>query len=113
MSGDEKWLKRLHEIITENIKDVTLNNERLAVELPISERQLFRKIKKITGYSPQKYLSHYRLNIANEYLKKGTYKTVKETSFAVGFRNTSYFIRQFERKFGKKPLQVLREEGWR
>ena len=109
----KKWLKRLHRTIDEYIEDAGLNNERLAQELGLSERHLFRKIKAFTGKSPQKYLSSYRLNIAKEYLENGVYKTVKETSFSVGFRNTSYFIRQFERKFGKKPLQVLREEGCR
>jgi len=113
VAGGDKWLKRLHKIIHENMDDVSLNNERLAVELQVSERKLFRKIKEITGQSPQKYLSTYRLESAKQYLEAGKYLTVKETSASVGFRNTSYFIRQFERKFGKKPLQVLREAGWR
>jgi len=109
----KNWLKRLHQMIDKNIGNPSLNNKRLAEGLAISERHLFRKIKLITGQSPQKYLSNYRLEIAKSYLQNGIYRTVKETSAAVGFRNTSYFIRQFDRKFNKKPLQVLREEGWR
>jgi len=50
---------------------------------------------------------------AKNYLKAGPLKTVKATAEAVGYRNTSYFIRQFEKEFGLKPLKFLQESGWR
>lgn len=113
MLGAEKWLKRLNKLIENNIADTTFSNERIAEELKISERQLFRKVKKLTGYTPQKYLKHYRLRVALKYFRRGKYRTVKETAHAVGFRKVSHFIKQFENEFGKKPLQVLQEFGWR
>jgi len=113
MSGAQKWLSRFHAIIDKNLSNPSLNNEQLALTLLVSERHLFRKVKELSGMSPQKYLKHYRLQKAERYLKNGKYRTVKETSFAIGFRNSSYFIREFEKVFGVKPLQVLQEEGWR
>ena len=113
MLGSEKWLNRLHLIIDKNLDNPSLDNEQLAEALDISERHLFRKVKYLTALPPQRYLSQYRLHKAMDYLKNGRYKTVKETSFAVGFRNPSYFIKQFEKEFGLKPLQVLQEAGWR
>lgn len=113
MSGAKKWLSRFHAIIDNHLDDPSLSNEQIAEALDISERHLFRKVNEITGKSPQKYVSQYRLQAAMQYLKNGRFKTVNETSFAVGFRSTSYFIRQFEKKFGLKPLQVLQESGWR
>jgi len=113
MLGAEKWLIRLHLIVDKNIDNPDLDNHQLARALDISERHLFRKVKTLTTLTPQKYLSQYRLRKAMQYLKNGKYRTVKETSFAVGFRNPSYFIRQFEKTFGLKPLQVLQESGWR
>ncbi len=108
-----KWLDRLNELIDKHLGDPSLNNERLAAALGLSERHLFRKIKEFTAVSPQKYLSKYRLHRAKQYLEAGKYRTVKETSAAVGFRHTSYFIRRFEKEFGNKPLFVLRNAGWR
>jgi len=55
------------------------------------------KIKTLTTLPPQKYLNQHRLDKAMNYLKNGSCRTVKETSFAVGFRNPSCFIRQFEK----------------
>jgi len=113
MQGSEKWLKRLHSLIESNLDDPSLDNAQLAAALIISERHLFRKLNELTGLSPQKYVSQFRLKRAMQYLRNGTFRTVKETCFAVGFRNTSYFIRQFEKAYGKRPLQVLKENGWR
>ncbi|MEM1118820.1 MAG: helix-turn-helix domain-containing protein [Bacteroidota bacterium] len=113
MQGSKDWLQRLNAIIEQQLDDPSLNNLQLAQALTVSERHLFRKVKALTGMSPQKYLNQYRLQRALRHLETGTYRTVKETSFAVGFRSTSYFIRQFERQFGKKPLQVLQDAGWR
>jgi len=113
MLGAKKWLNRLHLIIENNLDNPALNNQQLAEALEISERHLFRKIKTLTTFPPQKYLSQYRLHKAMTYLKDGRFRTVKETSFAVGFRNTSYFIRQFEKEFNRRPLQILKEAGYR
>ena len=113
MSGAQKWLNRFHRIIDKHLSDPSFSNEKLAIELLVSERHLFRKIKELSGLSPQKYLKDYRLERAKQYLKNGKYRTVKETSFAVGFRNASYFIREFEKAFGARPLQILQEGGWR
>lgn len=108
-----KWLLRLDKIIEKQIGEAALDNERLAKELAVSERNLFRKVKEMTGLSPQKYLRQYRMHQAIKYLKSGRYRTVKETANAVGYANVSYFISLFEDKFGVKPLRVLQEEGWR
>ena len=111
--GDKRWLHRFNEIIEKHLKTVPLKNELLAEELKISERQLSRKVKELSKLSPQKYLRKYRLHQAMKLLKTGKYRTVKETSFAVGFLKVSYFISQFEKEFGKKPLKILQESGWR
>lgn len=108
-----KWLLRLDIIIEKYAGEATLDNERLAKELAVSERNLFRKVKEITGMSPQKYLRQYRLHQAIKYLKNGRYRTVKETANAVGYSNVSYFISIFESVFGVRPFQILQDEGWR
>lgn len=113
MDGSKKWLDRLDRIIESDLGASTLNNEQIAKDLAISERQLFRKMKALTGLSPQKYLRQIRLQTAMKFLRTGRYRTVKETSYAVGYSNVSYFITQFELEYGVKPLQVLQEEGWR
>lgn len=111
--GSKKWISRLNVIIKNNMEDVFLDNKKIADELQISERQLFRKVKELTKLTPQKYLKIQRLNQAMQLLEKGKYRTVKETAHAVGYKKSNYFSLQFEKEFGKKPLTVLRELGWR
>ncbi len=113
MSGEKKWLNRLNLIIEKNMADSFFSNSQMAMAMEVSERHLFRKVKLMSKMSPQKYLSQYRLNQAMQYLKYGKFRTVKETAYAVGFKNPSYFIRQFEKAFGVRPLRVLQEAGWR
>lgn len=111
--GARRWLERLDAIIDSNIGDHTFDNERLAREMGVSERNLFRKLNELAGLPPQKYLRKRRMNHAMDYLKSGQYRTVNETAYAVGYLNVSYFISQFEKEFNKKPLQVLQNFGWR
>jgi len=113
MHGSRKWLDRLEKLIRAIPGPTLMNNEYMAKKLDISERDLFRKVKLATGLSPQKYLRQYRLKQAMRFLQEGKYRTVKETARAVGYSNIGYFILQFEKEYGKKPLQVLKEQGWR
>lgn len=111
--GTKSWLKQLDQIIDQHPGNPTLNNELLAEALRVSERDLFRKVKKVTGLSPQRYLRQYRLKEAMKFMIIGKYKTVKETAHAVGYTKVSYFITQFEKEFGRTPLKILKENGWR
>lgn len=113
MYHGQKWLVRIDQVVFQNLSDNNLNNELIADAVQISERHLFRRVKQITGLSPQKYIRQYKLECAMRYLKNGRFKTVKETATAIGYSNTSYFITQFEKTYGQKPFQVLRESGWR
>lgn len=110
---ENRWLQRLQDLVRTTLSTGDLNNETLAKQLGISERHLFRRIKTLTGLSPQQYVRQFRLQSARQYLEKGTFRTVKETAEAVGYSNISYFISQFEKEFGRKPLEVLKEWGWR
>lgn len=111
--NENRWLNRLDQIIDHHLGEPGFGNGQLAAVMKISERHLSRKVKALSGLPPRKYLRRYRLKQALELLESGSLKRVKDASEAVGYSNTSYFISQFEKEFGKKPLEVLREKGWR
>ncbi|MEM9888662.1 MAG: helix-turn-helix domain-containing protein [Bacteroidota bacterium] len=112
-NSKRQWMYQLNKALSEHIADATLNNQRLAEIFELSERHLSRKVKEFTGLSPQRYLRQHRLKRAMNYLRYGKYKTVGETARAIGYVNTSYFIQQFEKQFGKRPFTILKESGWR
>jgi len=111
--SSENWLNRINQTMENALYNPNMNNRKMARELNLSERDLFRKVKNSTGLSPQKYFRRYRLRRAMSFLREGKYKTVKEVSKIIGYSNVSYFIVQFEKEFTKKPLQILKEYGWR
>ncbi|MEM1324796.1 MAG: helix-turn-helix domain-containing protein [Bacteroidota bacterium] len=113
VEANHKWLKRLNNILDEHLAETDLDNERLADLMNISERQFYRKVKAATQQTPNHYIRTYRLKKAKSFLETGTFRTEREACFAVGYVNTTYFKKQFVSLFGKTPLQLLRENGWR
>jgi AraC-like DNA-binding protein len=113
MTDDDIWLSHLKQLIDKRLDDPHLDNLTLAQSLFISERQLARRVNELTGLPPQKFVRCYRLQKAQQWLHDGTYQTVKSVAAAVSYRNISFFITQFEAKFGVRPFQVLKQAGWR
>lgn len=113
MKQRKNWSTRLDNVIHKHSTNSAFNNKKLAQELEISQRDLFRKVKKATGYSPNQYIQRHRLQLALKYLKNGKYRTVNETAQAIGYSNVSYFISQFEKRYKCKPLKILQKYGWR
>ena len=113
VAKEEGWTDRLERVITDYATDPSFDNVELARKLLVSERNLFRKVKRATGYSPNQYIQKYRLQLAMDHLINGKYRTVNETANAIGYVNVSYFISVFEKEYGKTPLTVLQENGWR
>jgi DNA-binding response OmpR family regulator len=81
----------------------------LAADLHLSESQLRRKTRAVTGESVSAFLMHLRLDRAHHILSGGA--TVKEAAFACGFSDPAYFTRSFKNKFGIAPSQVAKTPG--
>lgn len=105
--GDIAWLENLEKVVKDRVGDAAFTVSQLAYDLHISERQIYRKIKELTGLSPNKYLKEVRLQTARMMLENQECSTVKEACYSVGFRKVSYFSKQYQKRFGKLPSEVL------
>jgi len=112
-SGTGAWLKRFDHEIDIRMSNPFLTNLKLAKAMGISSSHLTRKVKGLTGKTPNKYIRDRRLMTAHKYLHEGTYQTVRQTASEVGFINTGYFNRQFKAKYKISPFQILKDNGWR
>lgn len=101
---DEKFLKKLHEYIDRHLSDCELNVTVLGKELGFSRTNFYRKIKALTGYSPNDYLRIYRLNKAAEYLLREEF-SINEISDMTGFSSHSHFSNTFKKHFGVSPKE--------
>lgn len=99
---DRDFVGRLREVIEENIDDTSLSVETLGEKMCLSRVQLYRKIKALTGYSPNEYIRTARLKKAS-YLLATTDSTVSEIAYSVGFSSPSYFAKCYKEYFGQSP----------
>ena len=79
-----------------------LDMDGIAEELSVSRRQLERLFQKYVGQSPWQFYFGLRLERAFSLLNE-TDLSVREIAMASGFESTSYFSRQFKRKFDRSP----------
>ncbi|MEP6845823.1 MAG: nickel-binding protein [Panacibacter sp.] len=72
----------------------------------LSKSQFYRKLKILTGKSPNTFLKDYRLKKALELLNKKM-SNVSEIAFETGFTSPSYFSKCFQKKYGHTPSEHL------
>jgi signal transduction histidine kinase/CheY-like chemotaxis protein/AraC-like DNA-binding protein len=99
---DKKFLKKLKEVIKENIDDPDFNIEQMCKKMNMSQPTLYRKIHALTGESPTEFIRSYRLKRGAELLKNN-FGTVLEVAFEVGFSSAAYFTKCFKDKFHQLP----------
>ncbi|MBA4283750.1 MAG: hybrid sensor histidine kinase/response regulator [Candidatus Puniceispirillum sp.] len=103
---DEDFIKKLDEIIDQNMADTNLSVESLADILHMSRSTLYRKIKDISNLSPNELINNARLKKAAELLLSGKYK-VYEISEIVGYNSQSSFSRNFQKSFAMSPSEFI------
>lgn len=106
-SSQKNWEESLDTLIHENLSNDSFTISELATLMLTSERQLYRNVKDRIGVTPLEYLNHLRFKKAYEYLTNRRFETVRETSKAVGFKDIVYFSRQFKRRFGMLPSELI------
>ena len=104
LSADEKFLLDITRIIEENMDDSELNVNTLSQKSGISTKQLYRRIKALTGMTTVAYIRDQRLKKAASLLSKGSF-TVSEVMYMVGFSSASYFTRCFFDEYGTTPSE--------
>ncbi|MFC5412125.1 ATP-binding protein [Larkinella bovis] len=110
-SAEDEWLLQIAQIIQKNLANRSFQVNTLADAINSSERQLYRQLKKRTGFSPHQFIQEVRLQSARESLENQRYTTVKEVCYAVGFQDVVYFSRLFFQRFGKYPTAFLRNSA--
>lgn len=97
LSGAVKAL----DYITKNYGDkITL--ESLSELTNLSRSAFITSFKKLTGQSPLKYLSDYRLKIAKDLLSSSN-KKITDVAISCGFFDNAHFTKEFKKAFGITP----------
>jgi len=100
-----QFLQKVIKLIHEDIDNSNLGSGDIAKKLLISDSQIYRKIKAITGKSTAIFIRSIRLKYAKDLLSN-TDKTVSEVAYEAGFKDPSWFSRTFKDEFGFTPSET-------
>jgi AraC-like DNA-binding protein len=91
--------------IEENIMNQDLGVELLAEHFAVSLAQLHRKIKSLSGSTPNNLIKSIRLKKAYKLIRDGGLR-VSEAAYQAGFNDPNYFTICFKKEFGENPSQI-------
>ena len=100
--ADAQFLRRAIETVDRHLSDFEFDVEALAKQVAVSRRQLFRKLKAVTGGTPNALIRTMRLKRAAQLLNESQ-MTVTEITYAVGFSDLKHFRSVFLEHFGVLP----------
>lgn len=103
-SSDERLLSEVIETIEKNMTDSDFNVSRLQETVGIGSKQLYRKVKLLTGMTPVELIRSLRMRRAASLLKEGQF-SVSEVMYMVGFSDSGYFSKCFQKAFGVTPAK--------
>lgn len=105
ISLDVQFVKELLGHMEENLSNPLFSVNNLCRKLSLSQPSLYRKVRHLTGHSPQLFIRSYRLERSVQLLKNN-YGNVTQVCFDVGFTSTAYFTKCFKEKFNQLPSAV-------
>lgn len=101
-NNDERLIADVMKAINDNMAEEDFNVAKLCQLLNIDQKQLYRKLKKLTGKTPVSFIREQRLKRAANLLKQGQL-TVSEVMYQVGFSSLSYFNKSFTEMYSVSP----------
>ncbi len=103
---DMDFIQELKLYIEENIMKQELGVDSLSEHFAVSLAQLHRKIKSLTGTTPNNLIKSIRLKRAYHLIREGGLR-VSEAAYQTGFSDPNYFTICFKKEFGENPSQII------
>ncbi len=104
----DPFLLTISNYIEDQIEKPSITVSELAELMNMGERNLRRKIKASTGFSPNQFIREIRLTKAREILESRRVTTISEVAHSVGFSTPFYFSKLFEERFNIHPKDVIK-----
>ena len=104
LTNDEELMERVVSLINSNMHSEEFNVTKLCDLLCMDQKQLYRKLKQLTGETPVSFIRKQRLQRAAALLKQDRF-TVSEVMYQVGFSSASYFTKSFTKEYSVSPKE--------
>lgn len=104
---DEALVQRMKEYIMSRISDTKISVADMADEAALSERQIYRRLSVLTGFSPAQFIMEIRLLHARDLLLSGGIIKLSQLAIAVGIGTPAYLSKMYYERFGKRPTHYF------
>ena len=101
---DDDFISEAIQYIKDHMSDTQFKTSDLAFWLKLSESQLYRKIKALSGRSTAIFIRYIRLQEAKKLLTN-TGQNISEIAYLCGFNDPAWFSRSFKDEFGYSPKE--------
>jgi AraC-like DNA-binding protein len=108
--AEEKFLTQLIDFIEDKWHNSDFDVSFFSKAMGYSKSQLNRKLKALTGLSPNNFLKEFRLHKALQllYRQQGN---ISEIAFEAGFNSAAYFSKCFLNKYGILPSKYIQQHS--
>jgi transcriptional regulator GlxA family with amidase domain len=103
-ANDKKFMDSLMSLVDSNIDNGELMIEDLARDLGVSRSVLFKKLKTLTGLSPNEFIKEIRIKHAAKLIVDDEY-SMAQIAYMTGFNDSHYFSKCFKKYFGVTPTE--------
>lgn len=103
---DKKFMTKVIEFIEEKMIQEDFSIDTLSLEMAMSRSVFFKKIKSLTGQSPQDLIRDIKMKKAATLLMEKRYN-IGEIAYLTGFPNAKYFSTAFKKYYGKTPSEYM------
>lgn len=107
--ADEAFLLEITSIIEANITKVDFQVDEFATQIGMSRSNFYRKVKGISGLTPNDFIRLVKLKKAVKLMLDGETR-INEICFMVGFNTSSYFAKCFRKQFGILPKDFIKNK---
>ncbi len=107
-SSDEAFLENALKIVEKHMGDYEFNVNTFAHKLTVSRPLLFKKLKALTGQTPNTFIKTIRLKRAAQLIQSEKLN-ISEISHRVGFKDPKYFRKCFKEQFSVTPSNYILE----
>ncbi len=108
-SVDRLFISHTLEIIEQNMSDSDYSVVKFGKDVGLSRMQLFRKLKALSGLSPNEYIRIMRVKRAAQLLLQGDLN-ITEITYQVGFTDPKYFRKCFKQQFNETPSSFRKNQ---
>jgi signal transduction histidine kinase/ligand-binding sensor domain-containing protein/DNA-binding response OmpR family regulator len=99
---DKEFTEKLNLVLEKNMSNTLFSVDDFAHQMKVGRTVFYKKVKGVTGYSPNEFIRIIRMKKAAELLQTNEF-TVSEVSYKVGINDPFYFSKCFKIQFGMSP----------